>query len=99
MENVVKSLCFINIEWTAQEIRKYISERKEIKNKLSRTSGISETGQQYLSHKIKRLDEIIDDKISDFNHQVVREKVSENGTISKQDFWKIKKRLLPKVLK
>ena len=82
-----------------KEIRKYISERKEIKKKLSRISGISETGQKYLSHTIKRLDKIIDDKVSDFNHQVIREKVSEDGTISKQDFWKIKKRLLPKVLK
>ena len=83
-----------------KEIRRYISERKEVKKKLSRTSGISETGQQYLSHKIRRLDKVIDDKISDFNHQVIRGKVSEDGTISKQDFWKIKKkRLFPKVLK
>ena len=81
-----------------KEIRRYISERKEVKKKLSRTSGISETGQQYLSHKIRRLDKVIDDKISDFNHQVIRGKVSKDGTISKQDFWKIKKRLLPKVL-
>ena len=38
----------------------------------------------------KRLDKIIDDKISDFNHQVIREKVSKDATIIKQDFWKIK---------
>ena len=31
-----------------KEIRKYISGGKEIKKKLSRTSGISETVQQYL---------------------------------------------------
>ena len=78
------------------EIRRYISGRKEVKKKRSRTSGISETGQQYLSHKIRRLDKVIDDKISDFNHQVIREKVSEDWTISKQDFWKIKKEIAPK---
>ena len=49
-----------------------------------------------MSYKIKRLDKIIDDKISDFSHQVIREKVSEDGTISKQDFWKIKKEVAPK---
>ena len=73
-----------------KEIRRYISERKEVKEKLSRTSGISETGQQYLSHKIRRLYKVIDDKISDFNHQVIRGKVSE------QDFWKIKEKIAPK---
>ena len=78
-----------------KEIRRYISERKEVKKKLSRTSGIGETGQQYLSHKIRRLDKVIDDKISDFNHQV-RGKVIEDGTISKQDFWKIKNKIAPK---
>ena len=57
-----------------KEIRKYISERKEITKKLSRTSGISEAGQEYLSHKIKRLNKIIDDKMSDFNHQIIRQK-------------------------
>ena len=56
------------------EIRRYISERKEVWEKLPRTSGISETGQSYLSHKIKRPDKIID-----FNHQFVRGKVCKNG--------------------
>ena len=79
-----------------KEIRRYISVRKEIKKKLSRSYSIDETGQQYLSYKIKRLDKIIDDKICDFNHQVIREKVNEDGTISKQDFWKIKKMIAPK---
>ena len=49
-----------------------------------------------MSHKIKRVDKIIDYNISDFRHQVIREKVSEDGTISKQDFWKIKKKIAPK---
>ena len=79
-----------------KEIRRYISERKEIKEKLSRSYGIDETGQQYLSYKNKRLNKIIDDKISNFDHQVIREKVSEDGTISKQDFCKIKKKIAPK---
>ena len=92
------------------EIRRYISERKEIKKKLSRSYGIDETGQQYLPYNItiitkndlilnspqdQRLGKIIDDKISDFNHQVIREKVSEDGTIRKQDFWKIKEKIAP----
>ena len=81
------------------EIRRYIPERKEIKKKLSRSYGIDETGQQYMSYKIKRLDKIIDDKISDFNHQVIKEKVSEDDTISKQDFEKLKNRLFPRALK
>ena len=68
-----------------KEIRRYISERKEIKEKLPRSYSTDETGQQYLSYKIKRLDKIIDDKISDFN-QVIREKANEDGTISKTRF-------------
>ena len=49
-----------------------------------------------MSYIIKRLDKIIDYNISDFRHQLIREKVSEDGTISKQDFWKIKKKIAPK---
>ena len=78
-----------NKQMYTKEIRRYISERKKVKKKLSRACGISDTGQEYLSHKIKRLDKVIDDKISDSSHQVIREKVSQDGTISKQDFWKI----------
>ena len=69
-----------------KEIRRYTSERKEIKKKPSKSYGIDETGQQYLSYTIKRLD-----KISDFNHQIIREKVSENGTISNKIFGILKK--------
>ena len=96
--NSILHKCFLkkrlipNKQIYTKEIRRYISERKEIKKKLSRSYSIDQTGQQYLSYKIKRLHKIIDDKISDFDHQVIREKVNEDGTISKQDFWKSKKK-------
>ena len=75
-----------------KEIRKYISERKEIKKKLSRTSGISENRQQYLSHMIKRLDKIIDDKINE-------KKSVKMGLSANKISEKLKKRFLPIVLK
>ena len=35
-------------------------------------------------------------KISDFNSQVIVDKIDFDGTISKQDFWKIKRKIAPK---
>ena len=89
-----------NKQMYTKEIRRYISERKEIKKKPSRSYGIDETAQQYLSYRIKRLDKIIDDKISDFNPQVIREKsVKMALSANKIQFGKLKKKLLPGVLR
>ena len=34
--------------------------------------------------------------MSDFNSQVIMDKIGYDGTISKQDFWKIKRKIAPK---
>ena len=52
--------------------------------------------QKHLSQKIKRLDRLIDIKISNFNSQVIMDKIGFDGTISKQDFSKIKRKIAPK---
>ena len=38
---------------------------------------------------------MIDSKIADHNSQAIRQKIGRHGTISKQDFWKVKKKLAP----
>ena len=45
----------------------------------------------YLTHKLKKVDKLIDTKIADHNSQAIRQKIGRHGTISKQDFWNVKK--------
>ena len=65
------------------------------KTEISRHS-IIKGKQKHLSHRIKKLDKLIDTKISNFNSQVIKDKIDFDGTISKQDFWKIKRKIAPK---
>ena len=47
-------------------------------------------------HKFKKLDSLINRKISHFNDDIIRQKVESDGSISRQDFWKIKRVFAPK---
>ena len=78
-----------------KEIRELLKGRGLAKKELSRHS-IIKGKQKHLSHGIKKLDKLIDTKISDFNSQVIKDKIDFDGTISKQDFWKIKRKIAPK---
>ena len=40
-----------------------------------------------------KLDRKIEHKIADFNSLIIRQKVDKNGTIEKQDFWKLERAL------
>ena len=64
------------------------------KKELSRQS-IIKGKQKHCSHWIKKLDKLIDTKISDFNSQVIMDKIDFDGIISKQDFWKIERKIAP----
>ena len=46
--------------------------------------------------KMHKLDRKIEHKIADFNSLIIRQKVDKNGTIDKQNFWKLKRALAPK---
>ena len=45
---------------------------------------------------MKKLDRIIDKKVTNFNTMILLSKVNENGIIAKTDFWKLKRILVPK---
>ena len=47
-------------------------------------------------YKFKKLDSLINRKIAHFNDDIIRQKVGSDDSISKQDFWKIKRVLAPK---
>ena len=46
--------------------------------------------------KMHKLDKKIEHKIADFNGFIIRQKIDKNGTIDKQNFWKLKRALAPK---
>ena len=45
---------------------------------------------------MKKLDPIIDKKVTNLNTMVLSSEVNENGIITKLDFWKLKRILVPK---
>ena len=45
---------------------------------------------------MKRLQSYIHEEISNSNFKLVSGKIDNSGTLSKKDFWKIKKKLFPK---
>ena len=76
------------------EIRSLLKERKVVKRKLQASKN------SYLYRrmiaKMHKLDRKIEHKIADFNSLIIRQKVDKNGTIDKQNFWKLKRALAPK---
>ena len=46
--------------------------------------------------EMHKLDRKIEHKIADFNSLIIRQKVDRNGTIDKQNFWKLERALAPK---
>ena len=46
--------------------------------------------------KMHKLDRKIEYKTAHFNSLIIRQKVDKNGTIDKQNFWKLKRALAPK---
>ena len=55
------------------------------KKELSRHD-VSKNRYQYLTHKIKRVDKLINSKTADYKSQAFKKKIDRHGTISKQDF-------------
>ena len=49
-----------------------------------------------MQHRIFKLDQKIDKKIAKFNTRLLKKKVNKYGSISKQEFWKLKRTLIPK---
>ena len=78
-----------------KEIRQDIKDRKKLKTELSRHDISKSRYHQYLTRKLKKVDKLIDSKIADYNSQAIRQKIGRHGTISKQDFWKVKRKTCP----
>ena len=75
-----------------KEIRSLIKKRKAVKKHTKVCICPLCKGR----HKFKKLDSLINRKIAHFNDDIIRQKVGSDGSISKQDFWKIKRVLAPK---
>ena len=70
------------------EIRSLISKRKKLKR-------CDSFGKNY-GKKLRKLNAKIDRKIARYNSDAAKKSIGKNGVIGKGDFWKLKKRLLPK---
>ena len=68
-----------------------INERKYVKKRLNR-----EPHSRHFHAAWKKSDHIIDKKVANFNTMILSSRVSENGIITKTDFWKLKRILVPK---
>ena len=68
-----------------KEIRSLIKKRKAVKKHIRVCICPLCKGR----HKFKKLDSLINRKIAHFNDDIIRQKVGSDGSISKQDFWKI----------
>ena len=75
-----------------KEIRTLIEERKKLKSKLA----VSFSNSSGLKKNIRKLDTVIDQKISDFNIAIIKKSIGKTDEIDKQSFWKMKKLLAPK---
>ena len=73
-----------------KQIRNLIKERKILEKGLTREVDNSPKHRN-LTYNILKLDKLIDNKIADFNYLLVKRKVGNDGTISKQIFLKIKR--------
>ena len=78
-----------------KQIRNLIKERKILKKRLTRETDNSPTHRN-ITYNILKLDKLIDNRIADFNYLLVKQTVGNDGTISKQNFWKMKRIIAPK---
>ena len=72
-------------------IRQLTGKRKNLKKQAQ-----SNKTDLILQHRIVELDQKIDKKIAKFNTRLLQKKVNKYGSISKQEFWKLKRTLVPK---
>ena len=76
-----------------KEIRTLIEERKKLKNKLA----VSFSNSNDLKQNIRKLDAVIDQKISDFNIAIIKKGIGKTGEIDKQSFLENEKAVSAKV--
>ena len=78
-----------------KQIINLIKERKILKKRLTREAGNSPTHRN-LTYNIMKLDKLTDNKIAEFNYLLVKQKVGNDITISKEKFWKMNRIIAPK---
>ena len=77
------------------EIRSLLKERRNVVKRKLQASNNSYLYRHMIA-KMHRLYRKIKHKIADFNSLIIRQKADKNGTIDKQNFWKLKRALAPK---
>ena len=65
-----------------------------MKSQLEKPS-IASSYYRWLSKQIEHLDQLTDQKISDFNINIIRSFITDGGVINNQNFWKLKKAIAP----
>ena len=77
-----------------RDIRLLLKQEKEIKDRLKISK--SKSVQKGREKDLKVLSKTISKRIAQFNWELVTGSIS-NGLISKEDFWKVKKKHFPKI--
>ena len=75
-------------------IRLLLKEEKVLKKLLRTIESIKKRKKK--AKQLKHLQSYIHEEISNYNFKLVSGKIDNSGTLSKNDFWKIKKKLFPK---
>ena len=75
-------------------IRLLLKEEKVLKKSLRTIE--SNKKRKKKAKQLKHLQSYIHEEISNYNFKLVSGKIDNSGTLSKNDFWKIKKQLFPK---
>ena len=75
-----------------KEIRSLLDKRQGIKKHIRKCN----SSHCRIKAKLEKLDTSIDKRVTAFNSSIVAKGVGKDGTINKQDFWKIKKVLKPR---
>ena len=84
--------------------KKHINERKQLYNseirslisKSKKLKRCDSSGKNY-AKKLSNFNAKIDHKIARYNSDAVKKSIGKNRVMGKGDFWKLKKRLLPKL--
>ena len=81
-----------------RETRELIKERRYAKTKLS-CKQLSPQSRRNLNRKIGKLDKKINANLAKFHINMVKQKVGKNGVMDRQNFWKLKRVLAPKMFR
>ena len=89
------NLCVVNVQRISERKQLYNNEIRSLISKIKKFERCDSSGKNY-EKKLIKPDAKTDRKIARYNSDTVKKSIRKNGLIGKRDFWKLKKRLLPK---